>query len=62
MEEHELEVELPWFYGGEIGVRLLVKSGLSRSFALRHRELNELARTGELRRRAAENLQLLEAL
>jgi ligand-binding SRPBCC domain-containing protein len=58
----ELEVELPWHYGGEMGVRFLVAPGMTRSFAARRRELIELAKGGELPRRAAENLELLEAL
>ena len=56
-----LAVELPWFYGGEIGVRCLVWPGMNRSFAVRHRELHELVMTGELHRRAEENLAILEA-
>ena len=58
----ELEVDLPWFYGGALGVRLFVIRGLTRSFAIRHRELTDLAERGELDRRAEENLQLLEPL
>jgi ligand-binding SRPBCC domain-containing protein len=58
----EIEIELPWFYGGEAGVRILVKPGLSRSFSVRHQALNALATAGELHRRAAENLEILEAL
>ena len=58
----ELEVELPWYYGGEVGVKLLVAPGVRRSFAARRRELSELTAGGELHRRATENLELLEAL
>jgi ligand-binding SRPBCC domain-containing protein len=56
-----IEVELPWLYGGEFGARWLVAPGMKRSFAVRHRELGSLVATGELRRRARENLALLEA-
>ena len=58
----ELEVELPWFYGGEWSVKALVATGLRRSFASRRRELIDLVKRGELQMRAAENLKLLEAL
>lgn len=58
----ELEVELPLHYGSEIGVKLLVAAGMTRSFAARRRELIELVKRGELQQRAAENLELLEEL
>ena len=55
-----LDVEMPWFYGGEAGVRWLVWPGMKRSFEVRHRALSELVSSGEFRRRAEENLMLLE--
>ena len=58
----ELEVGLPWFYGGKLGVKWLVGPGMARSFAVRRRELSDLVKRGELQQRAAENLELLEAL
>ena len=56
-----LDIELPWFYCGEMGVRWLVRPGMKHSFAVRHLELSDLAASGELQRRAEENLELLEA-
>src|SRR3954470_1117324 len=56
-----LDVELPWFYGGAASVRWLVWPGMKRSFEVRHEELSELIASGELQRRAEENLALLEA-
>ena len=58
----DLEIELPWFYGGELAVKLFVAAGLKRSFAARRAELSELTASGRLQRHAAENLELLEAV
>src|SRR5262245_43185761 len=38
----ELEIELPWYYGGEWGIRGLVVRGVTHSFRVRHLEMNEL--------------------
>jgi len=51
-----LEVKLPWYYGGEAAVRAWVAPGIERSFAIRHRQLERLAKSGELARRAKVNL------
>jgi ligand-binding SRPBCC domain-containing protein len=57
-----LDVQLPWYYGGELGVKLLVWPGMKRSFDTRHRELETLVESGDLHRHAGQNLTLLEAL
>jgi ligand-binding SRPBCC domain-containing protein len=57
-----IEIRLPWFYGGEAAVRWCVEAGLRRSFAARRLALERLVASGELRRRAAENLEIVEAL
>jgi ligand-binding SRPBCC domain-containing protein len=56
-----IDIELPWFYGGEISVKLLVAPGLTRSFTARREELHRLI-TGDLQRHAAENLDLLQTV
>jgi ligand-binding SRPBCC domain-containing protein len=43
-----LEVRLPWYYGGEPGVRLWVAPALRRVFVFRHRVLQRLAARGIL--------------
>ena len=57
-----LEIELPWYYGAQLGVKLLVWPGIKRSFEIRHRELTELVASGALHRHAEVNLTLLEAI
>jgi hypothetical protein len=43
-----LDVELPWWLGGELGMRLLVGPKLRRFFAYRHAELDRLVRAGAI--------------
>jgi ligand-binding SRPBCC domain-containing protein len=57
-----LDIELPWFYFGELGVKLLVWPAIKRSFATRHQELLALVNSGNLHRYADENLTMLQAI
>lgn len=41
-----LEVELPWYYGGEWAMKLFVAPMLRRTFKLRGEALSKLAQTG----------------
>lgn len=47
-----LDVELPWFYGGELGMCLVIAPILRRAFRLRGATLLRLAQSGELTRSA----------
>ena len=43
-----LEVRLPWHYGGEVAMRILVAPVLRRAFAIRAQALSNLAESGIL--------------
>jgi ligand-binding SRPBCC domain-containing protein len=43
---NSLDVQVPWYLGGELAMRLLVCPPFRRLFAVRHRALSELARQG----------------
>lgn len=44
-----LEVELPWYYGGELAMKILVAPWLRRVFKFRGAALQQLAQSGEIR-------------
>ena len=43
-----LDVELPWYFGGNLATRLFVAPKLRRFFAFRHDEMDRLLRAGKL--------------
>jgi ligand-binding SRPBCC domain-containing protein len=45
-----LDVQLPWYLGGDVGVRLIVAPRLRKLFAFRHRELERLIANGAVSR------------
>jgi ligand-binding SRPBCC domain-containing protein len=49
-----LDVELPWYYGGEIVMKLFVAPCLRRAFRLRGEALEELAQSGSIVGKAAD--------
>lgn len=57
-----LDIQLPWYYGGEVGVKWLVWPGMKRSFEARHRELDALVKSGDFHRHAEQNLTLLQTV
>jgi ligand-binding SRPBCC domain-containing protein len=47
-------VELPWYFGGELAMRLFVAPNMDRVFAFRRRALKRLVAEGAIRRKTAE--------
>lgn len=43
-----LRVELPWYYGGEVAMKVLIGPQLKKAFAHRAETLQKLAQSGEL--------------
>lgn len=43
-----LEIELPWYYGGELGMKLLIRPILERTFRKRSKALLMLAESGKI--------------
>jgi ligand-binding SRPBCC domain-containing protein len=51
-----LEVELPWYYGGELAMKVSIAPMLQRTFKLRGAALMKLAQAGDINRRAGQQL------
>lgn len=43
-----LEIELPWYYGGELGMKLLIRPILEQTFRNRRKALLKLAESGKI--------------